>query len=228
MEVLFSNGFFRMLSLGAEKLRWAVRARGTVRCSRCKLARLLQLWCLCLQTQCGDLQQDHRVCRRARQLRWWWSGSVESILCRLGDRRHQEAFAIRLQCDSLCFLLLLARIQTVSAAQHCQRVLTVSNILSFPSLRFRDKIKILHFAGKLKPWLIQFNSETKSASTPTDYAHAHDLIQHWWTIFCDSVHQGLSDVMVSAFSPPFQSSQLQFQVFSSLESFRYRFWFVQN
>ncbi|KAH8407717.1 hypothetical protein KR222_011271 [Zaprionus bogoriensis] len=74
--------------------------------------------------------------------------------------------------------------------------------------QFRDKIKILHFAGKLKPWLIQFNSETKTASTPTDYAHATDLIQHWWTIFCDSVHQGLSDAMVSATRPSVANSRI--------------------
>lgn len=94
--------------------------------------------------------------------------------------------------------------------------------------RFRDKIKILHFAGKLKPWLIQFNSETKTAATPTDYSHAHDLIQHWWTIFCDHVHQGLSDVMVSfplhhllLNSYQLQSSFKSFlESLESLESFR--------
>ncbi|XP_011210698.3 putative uncharacterized protein DDB_G0271606 isoform X7 [Bactrocera dorsalis] len=61
--------------------------------------------------------------------------------------------------------------------------------------QFRDKIKILHFAGKLKPWLIQFNSENRTALTPTEYAHAADLIQLWWSIFCDNVHQQLSDDM---------------------------------
>jgi len=61
--------------------------------------------------------------------------------------------------------------------------------------QFRDKIKILHFAGKMKPWLIQFNSENRTASTPTDYAHATDLIQLWWNIFCDNVHEKLTDQM---------------------------------
>ncbi|XP_050325178.1 putative mediator of RNA polymerase II transcription subunit 12 isoform X4 [Bactrocera neohumeralis] len=61
--------------------------------------------------------------------------------------------------------------------------------------QFRDKIKILHFAGKLKPWLIQFNSENRTALTPTEYAHAADLIQLWWNIFCDNVHQQLTDDM---------------------------------
>lgn len=61
--------------------------------------------------------------------------------------------------------------------------------------QFRDKIKILHFAGKLKPWLIQFNSENRTALTPSEYAHATDLIQLWWNIFCDNVHQNLSGNM---------------------------------
>jgi len=61
--------------------------------------------------------------------------------------------------------------------------------------QFRDRIKILHFAGKLKPWLIPFNSENKQANAPSDYAHAADLIQLWWNIFCDNVHQQLSDNM---------------------------------
>ena len=63
--------------------------------------------------------------------------------------------------------------------------------------QFRDKIKILHFAGKMKPWLITFNSQTKVPSVPTDYAHAADLIQLWWNIFFDNVHSNLNDQMVS-------------------------------
>jgi len=58
----------------------------------------------------------------------------------------------------------------------------------------------LHFAGKLKPWLIQFNSETKLASVSSDYAHAQDLIQLWWNIFCENVIQSLSTEMVSDLS----------------------------
>lgn len=61
--------------------------------------------------------------------------------------------------------------------------------------QFRDRIKILHFAGKLKPWLATFNSQTKTAYTPQGYEHAADFIQLWWNIFCDSVHQNLSPEM---------------------------------
>ncbi|XP_046809605.1 glycogenin-1 isoform X3 [Lucilia cuprina] len=61
--------------------------------------------------------------------------------------------------------------------------------------QFRDKIKILHFAGKMKPWLIQFNSQSKMPCVPSDYSHAADLIQLWWNIFFDNVHQNLTDNM---------------------------------
>ncbi|XP_037818912.1 glycogenin-1 isoform X2 [Lucilia sericata] len=61
--------------------------------------------------------------------------------------------------------------------------------------QFRDKIKILHFAGKMKPWLIQFNSQSKMPCVPSDYSHAADLIQLWWNIFFDNVHQNLTDTM---------------------------------
>ncbi|XP_055838422.1 glycogenin-1-like isoform X6 [Episyrphus balteatus] len=60
---------------------------------------------------------------------------------------------------------------------------------------FKNKIKILHFAGKMKPWLLNFNSETKVAQIPPMFTHAGDFIQLWWNIFCDNVHQKLSDQM---------------------------------
>ncbi|XP_013109269.2 GATA zinc finger domain-containing protein 10 isoform X2 [Stomoxys calcitrans] len=61
--------------------------------------------------------------------------------------------------------------------------------------QFRDKIKILHFAGKMKPWLIHFNSQSRVASVPSDYSHANDLIQLWWNIFFDHVHGQLTTNM---------------------------------
>ncbi|XP_070066591.1 glycogenin-1 isoform X2 [Drosophila virilis] len=88
---------------------------------------------------------------------------------------------------------------TADIKKHLPFVYNVTAYASYCYLpafkQFRDKIKILHFAGKLKPWLIQFNSETKTAATPHDYSHAKDLIQHWWTIFCDNVHHFLDDTM---------------------------------
>ncbi|XP_017837950.1 glycogenin-1 isoform X4 [Drosophila busckii] len=88
---------------------------------------------------------------------------------------------------------------TADIKKHLPFVYNVTAYASYCYLpafkQFRDKIKILHFAGKLKPWLIPFNSQTKTASTPHDYTHAHDLIQHWWTLFCDNVHNVLDNAM---------------------------------
>ncbi|KPU76015.1 uncharacterized protein Dana_GF12803, isoform C [Drosophila ananassae] len=88
---------------------------------------------------------------------------------------------------------------TADIKKHLPFVYNVTAYASYCYLpafkQFRDKIKILHFAGKLKPWLIQFNSETKTASVSSDYAHAQDLIQLWWNIFCDNVIQSLSTDM---------------------------------
>ncbi|XP_020804463.1 glycogenin-1 isoform X2 [Drosophila serrata] len=89
---------------------------------------------------------------------------------------------------------------TADIKKHLPFVYNVTAYASYCYLpafkQFRDKIKILHFAGKLKPWLIQFNSETKTASVSSDYAHAQDLIQLWWNIFCDNVIQSLSTDML--------------------------------
>ncbi|XP_055374005.1 probable cyclin-dependent serine/threonine-protein kinase DDB_G0292550 isoform X2 [Condylostylus longicornis] len=62
--------------------------------------------------------------------------------------------------------------------------------------QFRDRIKILHFAGKLKPWLATFDSQNRRAHTPQGYEHAADFIQLWWNIFCDQVHQSLHNSMI--------------------------------
>ncbi|EDW91280.1 uncharacterized protein Dyak_GE12180, isoform A [Drosophila yakuba] len=88
---------------------------------------------------------------------------------------------------------------TADIKKHLPFVYNVTAYASYCYLpafkQFRDKIKILHFAGKLKPWLIQFNSETKVASVSSEYAHAQDLIQLWWNIFCENVIQSLSTEM---------------------------------
>uniref|UniRef100_C0PUZ9 glycogenin glucosyltransferase n=1 Tax=Drosophila melanogaster TaxID=7227 RepID=C0PUZ9_DROME len=89
---------------------------------------------------------------------------------------------------------------TADIKKHLPFVYNVTAYASYCYLpafkQFRDKIKILHFAGKLKPWLIQFNSETKVASVSSEYAHAQDLIQLWWNIFCENVIQSLSTEMI--------------------------------
>uniref|UniRef100_A0A1A9ZAT0 glycogenin glucosyltransferase n=1 Tax=Glossina pallidipes TaxID=7398 RepID=A0A1A9ZAT0_GLOPL len=60
---------------------------------------------------------------------------------------------------------------------------------------FKDKIKILHFAGKMKPWLMHYNAQNKTPNVPSQYTHAADLIQLWWNIFFDNVHQRLNRSM---------------------------------
>ncbi|KAI9576642.1 hypothetical protein GQX74_010624 [Glossina fuscipes] len=62
---------------------------------------------------------------------------------------------------------------------------------------FKDKIKILHFAGKMKPWLMHYNAQNKTPSVPSQYTHAADLIQLWWNIFFDNVHQRLNRSMAN-------------------------------
>ncbi|EDX08032.1 GD11576 [Drosophila simulans] len=100
-----------------------------------------------------------------------------------------------LDADTLFF----ADWSTADIKKHLPFVYNVTAYASYCYLpafkQFRDKIKILHFAGKLKPWLIQFNSETKVASVSSEYAHAQDLIQLWWNIFCENVIQSLSTEM---------------------------------
>lgn len=70
-------------------------------------------------------------------------------------------------------------------------------LLKIQNFRFKDQIKIVHFCGKLKPWFVTFNTQTKNAEIPSDYAHASDIIQMWWSIFCENVHDNLSEQMVS-------------------------------
>lgn len=80
--------FCSSLRLGAAKLRWAVRARRTIGRTRCQLARLLQLRCVRISSQLGDVRQNHTVRHRAWQLRRRRSGLVEFVLRRLGAKRH--------------------------------------------------------------------------------------------------------------------------------------------
>lgn len=65
--------------------------------------------------------------------------------------------------------------------------------------RFRQDIRILHFAGRLKPWLLPYNSKTRSPCIPPEYIHATEYLQLWWKIFFEKVHQHLNVEMVSDF-----------------------------
>lgn len=63
--------------------------------------------------------------------------------------------------------------------------------------RFADRIKILHFIGRMKPWLLNFNSQTRIVYTPQESGYLHPYLQFWWDLFCDNVHEKLTEDMVS-------------------------------
>lgn len=57
-------------------------------------------------------------------------------------------------------------------------------------------MKILHFIGTVKPWLQNFDPQTKNVGVPQGYAHLKEFLQLWWNIFCSDVHPRLSAAMV--------------------------------
>jgi glycogenin glucosyltransferase len=63
--------------------------------------------------------------------------------------------------------------------------------------QFGENVKILHFIGTIKPWLLSFNSQLKTVNTPQGYGHITEFLQLWWNIFCDDIHPQLSPDMVS-------------------------------
>lgn len=69
--------------------------------------------------------------------------------------------------------------------------------LFFYYCRFGQNTKILHFIGTAKPWLQNFNSETRKVYIPGGYQHLANFLQFWWDIFCEDVHSRLSSDMVS-------------------------------
>lgn len=70
-------------------------------------------------------------------------------------------------------------------------------IFCFVSFRFGDNVKILHFIGQLKPWVINFDPVSKKANAPQEYTHLTEYLDLWWSIFCNDVHPKLVTDMVS-------------------------------
>uniref|UniRef100_A0A182JT37 glycogenin glucosyltransferase n=1 Tax=Anopheles christyi TaxID=43041 RepID=A0A182JT37_9DIPT len=60
---------------------------------------------------------------------------------------------------------------------------------------FGQNTKILHFIGVAKPWLQNFNSETRKVYVPSECQHLANFLQYWWDIFADDVHSRLSPDM---------------------------------
>ncbi|XP_050342906.1 titin isoform X7 [Nymphalis io] len=58
-----------------------------------------------------------------------------------------------------------------------------------PALKhFGQNLKIIHFIGAAKPWLQQFNWESRSVQAPE---HLSNFLQLWWDIFVAQVHAQL-------------------------------------
>jgi glycogenin glucosyltransferase len=61
--------------------------------------------------------------------------------------------------------------------------------------QYGDNLKILHFIGNVKPWLLNFDPQSKTVQPPSGYQHISTFLQLWWTIFCEDVHSNLSPEM---------------------------------
>ena len=48
----------------------------------------------------------------------------------------------------------------------------------------------------MKPWIQNFDSESKQVNVPGGYNHLAKFLQFWWDIFCEDVHPRLSSDMV--------------------------------
>ncbi|XP_031630609.1 glycogenin-1-like isoform X5 [Contarinia nasturtii] len=57
--------------------------------------------------------------------------------------------------------------------------------------QFGENVKILHFIGQLKPWVINFDPVAKKPNPPQEYKHLTDYLDLWWNIFCQDVHPKL-------------------------------------
>ncbi|KAL1377163.1 hypothetical protein pipiens_001090 [Culex pipiens pipiens] len=90
-------------------------------------------------------------------------------------------------------------------AKHLPFVYNTSSVASYSYLpafkQFGQNTKILHFIGTAKPWLQNFNSETRKVYIPGGYQHLANFLQFWWDIFCEDVHSRLSADMQRVFDP---------------------------
>lgn len=104
-------------------------------------------------------------------------------ICQHSNSNWKSIFELTLFCVGGAFLV------------SCTATLHVS--FSFHTHRFGDNVKILHFIGQLKPWVINFDPVSKKANAPQEYKHLADYLDLWWSIFCGEVHPKLVSDMVS-------------------------------
>ncbi|XP_058836799.1 probable serine/threonine-protein kinase kinX isoform X2 [Topomyia yanbarensis] len=88
---------------------------------------------------------------------------------------------------------------TKDISRHLPFVYNTSSVASYSYLpafkQFGQNTKILHFIGTAKPWLQNFNSETRTVHTPGGFQHLANFLQYWWDIFCEDIHSRLSSEM---------------------------------
>ncbi|KAG4073422.1 hypothetical protein HA402_000646 [Bradysia odoriphaga] len=61
--------------------------------------------------------------------------------------------------------------------------------------QFGQNVKILHFIGQVKPWLLNFDSSSRTVYPPQGYGHLGEYLQQWWNVFCADVHPALTTEM---------------------------------
>uniref|UniRef100_A0A1L8E2D2 glycogenin glucosyltransferase n=1 Tax=Nyssomyia neivai TaxID=330878 RepID=A0A1L8E2D2_9DIPT len=61
--------------------------------------------------------------------------------------------------------------------------------------QYGQGVKIIHFIGTAKPWLQNFDPQTRTVRTPDNYSHLASHLQTWWTIFFEQIHPHLSGDM---------------------------------
>uniref|UniRef100_A0A182P4G0 glycogenin glucosyltransferase n=1 Tax=Anopheles epiroticus TaxID=199890 RepID=A0A182P4G0_9DIPT len=83
--------------------------------------------------------------------------------------------------------------------KHLPFIYNTSSVATYSYLpafkQFGQNTKILHFIGVAKPWLQNFNSETRKVYVASDYQHLANFLQYWWDIFAEDVHSRLSPDM---------------------------------
>uniref|UniRef100_A0A182I3X9 glycogenin glucosyltransferase n=1 Tax=Anopheles arabiensis TaxID=7173 RepID=A0A182I3X9_ANOAR len=86
--------------------------------------------------------------------------------------------------------------------KHLPFIYNTSSVATYSYLpafkQFGQNTKILHFIGVAKPWLQNFNSETRKVYVPSECQHLANFLQYWWDIFAEDVHSRLSPDMQQA------------------------------
>lgn len=90
-----------------------------------------------------------------------------------------------------------ARLFNSTALQYYINVFFAISLSELFTFRFGENVKILHFIGQLKPWVINFDPVSKKPNAPQEYNHLTDYLDLWWNLFCSDVHPKLVTDMVS-------------------------------